>query len=305
MISCDTHIIRKALRLSLNEMAVLCDIYQMSQNPNYGYWCVKSKDKMAEWLDLSRDTIYRAISSLKQKGYVISNEQGNLKCTQFIYNIETAQEEIAIWVKSNDTELISAKMSEMLQSENRTPSENQTIPSENQTMNSTKIRQTPSENQTLDIQEINNKKNNKEREDFLKLEFDKFRGMYVGDGKRGLNKEWESFKKKHKNYEEIVPLLVPSYTRYLSYRATKISKREFVAAPKNFSTYINNSCWEEEYGDFIEVGGSIPTSTPDVLFHTETSTYWKIYSADGKKYVCQKNGVFEYNNDGTKIPFEL
>jgi len=139
----------------------------------------------------------------------------------------------------------------------------------------------------------------------LKNEFDKFRCMYVGDGKRGLNKEWESFKKKHKNYEEIVPLLVPSYTRYLSYRANKISRREFVAAPKNFSTYINNSCWEEEYGDFVEVGGSIPTSTPDVLFHTQTSTYWKIYSADGKKYVCQKNGVFEYNNDGTKIPFEV
>jgi DNA-binding PadR family transcriptional regulator len=304
MISCDTHIIRKALRLSLNEMAVLCDIYQMSQNPNYGYWCVKSKEKMAEWLDLSRDTIYRAISSLKQKGYIMSNEQGNLKCTQFIYNIETAQEEIAIWIKSNDTELISAKMSEMLQSENRTPSENKITPSENQTVDSTKIRQTPSENRTLDIQEINNKINNKEREDFFKLEFDKFRRMFVGDGKRGLDKEWDAFKKKYKNYDEIVPLLVPAYTKYLDYRNSKLARNEFLPSHKVFSTYINQSCWEEEYGDFVSLGNSVSTDKTNVFLHIPSGKYWKVYSADKQKYVCQKNGDFEYQDNGTKIKFE-
>ena len=128
MISCDTHIIRKALRLSLNEMAVLCDIFQMSQNPKYNFWCIKSKEKIAEWLDLSRDTVFRAIYTLKDKGYVVSNELGHLKCTQFIYELETSQEDIAIYIKNGETELISAKMQKILQSQNATTtSENATM----------------------------------------------------------------------------------------------------------------------------------------------------------------------------------
>lgn len=47
-----------------------------------------------------------------------------------------------------------------------------------------------------------------------------------------------------------------------------------------------------------------PTSVSDVFLHKPSGKYFKKYSADGKTYVCMKNGNFEYNEDGTKIPFE-
>lgn len=112
MISCDNHAIRKALQLSLNEMAVLVDIFKLSGNPRFGYKCVKSKNKMAEWLDLSEDTIFRAISTLERKEYV-KRISGGIRPTQFIHDIELCQEELAIYIKSDDTELFTAKMSEL------------------------------------------------------------------------------------------------------------------------------------------------------------------------------------------------
>jgi biotin operon repressor len=305
MISCDTHIIRKALRLSLNEMAVLCDIFQMSQNPKYNYWCIKSKDKMAEWLDLSRDTVFRAIKTLKDKGYVISNEQGYLKCTEFIYDLEGAQEDIAIYIKSGETEVISAKMQEIRQSENNTtPSEFATIPSENQTMDSTKIRLRPSENHTQDSNKINKEIDNREIE--LKSEFDKFRRMYKGEGVRGLETEWANFKKRHKDYATVVPNLVKWYETLLKVREAKLARKEFVPEHKVFSTFINGRHWEAAMSlelDF-ETNDSEPTKVEGVYLHKPSGKYWKEYSADKKKYVCQYNGNFEYNDDGTKIPFE-
>ena len=84
-------------------------------------------------------------------------------------------------------------------------------------------------------------------DDLLKLEFDKFRRMYKGEGKRGIDKEWDYFTKKHKNYAEIVPKLVELYEKYLAYRKQKEQRKEFVPPHKNFSTYVNNACWEEMY----------------------------------------------------------
>lgn len=143
-------------------------------------------------------------------------------------------------------------------------------------------------------------------DDLLKLEFDKFRRMYKGEGKRGIDKEWDYFKKKHKNYTEIVPKLVELYEKHLEYRKQKEQRREFVPPHKNFSTYVNNACWEEMYE--IEMGiadkTSVATNVVGVYLHTPSGKYWKEY-IDGKKYVCQRNGNWEYNNDGTKIPFDL
>lgn len=51
-------------------------------------------------------------------------------------------------------------------------------------------------------------------------------------------------------------------------------------------------------------GNSVPTDKTDVFLHTPSGKYWKVYSADKQKYVCQKNGDFEYQDNGTKIKFE-
>jgi len=113
IISLNNHIVRKALCLSLNEMAVLCDIKQMSQDQKYGYTCIKSKDKIAEWLDLSRTTVFTIIDTLIAKGLIEKNEIG-LKPTTLVYQLDMCQEEIGIWLKSGGVELVTKKIQDLL-----------------------------------------------------------------------------------------------------------------------------------------------------------------------------------------------
>lgn len=120
-------------------MAVLCDIKKMSQNPKYGNWCVKSKDKIATWLDLSRATVFNAIKTLEDKGYIERSEMG-LRPTAFIFQLDMASDEIGIYIKNDDLELISKKVSELLDA----PSKNYTTPVQN-------LDSTPSKNYTQDI----------------------------------------------------------------------------------------------------------------------------------------------------------
>ena len=113
IISLNNHIVRKALCLSLNEMAVLCDIKQMSQEQKFGYTCIKSKDKIAEWLDLSRSTVFTIIDALIKKGYIEKNEIG-LKPTSFIYQLDMCQEDIGLWLKNGGVELVTKKIQDIL-----------------------------------------------------------------------------------------------------------------------------------------------------------------------------------------------
>jgi hypothetical protein len=113
IISLNNHIVRKALCLSLNEMAVLCDIKQMSQDQKYGYTCIKSKDKIAEWLDLSRTTVFTIIDTLIKKGLIEKNEIG-LKPTSFVYQLDMCQDEIGLWLKNGAVELVTKKIQDLL-----------------------------------------------------------------------------------------------------------------------------------------------------------------------------------------------
>jgi len=112
IISLNNHIVRKALCLSLNEMAVLCDIKQMSQNPEYGYTCIKSKEKIADWLDLSRSTVFLIIETLLKKGLIEKNEIG-LKPSKQLLMLDMAQEDIGLWVKNGEMELITKKIQDV------------------------------------------------------------------------------------------------------------------------------------------------------------------------------------------------
>lgn len=136
VINLSNHIVRKAFNLSLTEMAVLCDIIKLSNNPRFDHWCIKSKDKMAEWLDVSRDTIFRALKTLELKGLIERGPEGKTRPTQFIHDIESAQEEIGIYIKNKDAVLISKKFEELK------------TQSQNQTGGSSKIRLPQSQNQT-------------------------------------------------------------------------------------------------------------------------------------------------------------
>ena len=113
IISLNNHIVRKALCLSLNEMAVLCDIKQMSQEQKFGYTCIKSKDKIADWLDLSRTTVFTIIDTLLKKGLIEKNEIG-LKPTSFVYQLDMCQEDIGLWLKNGGVELVTKKIQDIL-----------------------------------------------------------------------------------------------------------------------------------------------------------------------------------------------
>ena len=94
-------------------MAVLCDIKNMSKNPKFGYQCIKSKEKIADWLDLSRGTVFNALSTLESKGYIERTQIG-LKLTQFIHDLDSCQEEIGIYIETNDVSMISKKVGQLL-----------------------------------------------------------------------------------------------------------------------------------------------------------------------------------------------
>lgn len=77
---------------------------------------------------------------------------------------------------------------------------------------------------------------------------------------------------------------------------------EYLIRPSNMNRFVNmgNAGVQGEMFDM----SSEPTTITDVFLHTPSGKYWKVYSADKQKYVCQKNGDFEYQDNGTKIKFE-
>ena len=143
-------------------MAVLCDIKQMSQNPEFGYNCIKSKDKIAEWLDLSRATVFNALKTLEDKGYIERTSVG-VRPTKFIYDLDLCQDEIGIYIHRGDLKLITKKVELLLDGQ----SKNYTDTVQNLYGDSLKFRLPQSKIYTQDIHidkhldthlEINNKK---------------------------------------------------------------------------------------------------------------------------------------------------
>jgi|SRR5690606_1135846 uncharacterized protein YdaU (DUF1376 family) len=84
----------------------------------------------------------------------------------------------------------------------------------------------------------------------LKEEFEKFRKVYPGT-KRGLDTEFKILQK-HKDWREIIPILLPSLERQHEVRQFKKDRGEFVPNWKNLQTYLNQRSWEENKEVFIE-----------------------------------------------------
>lgn len=75
--------------------------------------------------------------------------------------------------------------------------------------------------------------------------FEAFRQIYKGS-KRGLKTELENFKKKHKDWREVLPNLKTLYEQQLAIKEDARNRGCFVPQEKNLSTYLNQRCWEEE-----------------------------------------------------------
>jgi len=81
-----------------------------------------------------------------------------------------------------------------------------------------------------------------------KIAFEKARILYPGS-KRGLDTEFDNFKKKNKNWSEILPLIEPAIQREIIHKTHLKNSGQFCPAWKNFQTWINGRCWEQEFPD--------------------------------------------------------
>ena len=72
--------------------------------------------------------------------------------------------------------------------------------------------------------------------------FEQSRLLFPGT-KRGSQTEFDNFKK-HKDWKNVLPLLKPAVERQIQWRLN--SNGDFRPGWKNFRTWINRTCWEDE-----------------------------------------------------------
>ena len=65
-------------------------------------------------------------------------------------------------------------------------------------------------------------------------------------GNKSRQSDWEKFIK-HKDYKDVEKLLVPAIELERIYKINLRKKGEFCPSWKNFSTWINQRCWEQEF----------------------------------------------------------
>lgn len=79
----------------------------------------------------------------------------------------------------------------------------------------------------------------------LEKQFEEFRKAYPGR-KRGHDTELAAFKRKYKNWTEIVPLLMPALQRLIEYNKAASAAGQWTASFANLSTWLFQARWEEE-----------------------------------------------------------
>lgn len=93
----------------------------------------------------------------------------------------------------------------------------------------------------------NEKKQEEEKESITlqkaKEDFDVFRRAYPGT-KRGLATEFDNFRRKHKDWREVIPLLLPAAKAYADVIKARGTPKEYI---KHLQTWVNNRCWETDY----------------------------------------------------------
>lgn len=100
------------------------------------------------------------------------------------------------------------------------------------------------EEQEKDKEEDKEKEKDKRDSKHLEI-FDIFRKSYKGT-KNGNQTEFDNFKKKHKDWKEVLPDLSALLGCIVNQREAARVANQFVPQWKNLSTWINQRCWEEE-----------------------------------------------------------
>jgi len=90
------------------------------------------------------------------------------------------------------------------------------------------------------------KEKEKENQLIINADFENFRKEYPGI-KTGYQTEFDNFKKKHKDYKEVLPLLLPALKKEESFKDLQRAKGGFVPEWKHLKTWLNQRCWEQEF----------------------------------------------------------
>ncbi len=92
----------------------------------------------------------------------------------------------------------------------------------------------------------------------LEKQFEEFRKAYPGR-KRGHDTELAAFKRKYKNWAEIVPLLMPALQRLIEYNKAASAAGQWTASFANLSTWLFQARWEEELPEITSKNAAQPT----------------------------------------------
>lgn len=108
--------------------------------------------------------------------------------------------------------------------------------------------------------------------------FDIARKRYPGE-KRGLSPEFDNFIKKHPDWEEALPLLLPAIEQQIVWRQ-KAKPGDFRPPWKMLATWINNRCWTTE----------LPQETnDDGMNHCQHPGCPKYWSKSDNKKLCKEH----------------
>ncbi len=77
-----------------------------------------------------------------------------------------------------------------------------------------------------------------------KLNFETFYKLYPGT-KRNYDTEYENYKKKYKNWKDLLPQLFSGLEKQIKSKIILKNNEKFVPGWKHLKTYINNRSWEE------------------------------------------------------------
>lgn len=81
-----------------------------------------------------------------------------------------------------------------------------------------------------------------------KESFDLARIKYPGT-RRGLDTEFNEYKKKHKDWKECIELLMPAIETQIHFRNKLNTDGRFIPEWKHFKTWLNQRCWEDEINE--------------------------------------------------------
>lgn len=80
----------------------------------------------------------------------------------------------------------------------------------------------------------------------LETAFETFRRAYKGT-KRGFGTEYGNLQRKHADWREVIPELLPAWEKELAWHKEREKAGAFCPEYKNLQTWINQRCWETEF----------------------------------------------------------